>query len=67
MVRSGRGVHGPGVTYAIWAEAGMALVSIVGWAVFRQPLSAAQLIFMALIIGGSVGLILSTTRSSGNL
>ena len=50
-----------GVTYAIWAGTGMALVSIVGWAVFRQPLSTAQLVFMAIIVGGSVGLSLSTT------
>ena len=50
-----------GVTYAIWAGTGMALVSIVGWAVLRQPLSTAQLVFMAIIVGGSVGLSLSTT------
>ncbi|HSH63011.1 MAG TPA: multidrug efflux SMR transporter [Methyloceanibacter sp.] len=55
-----------GVAYAIWAGTGMALVSIVGWAVFRQPLSVAQLIFMALIVGGSVGLSLSTPPGAGD-
>jgi small multidrug resistance pump len=55
-----------GVTYAIWAGTGMALVSIVGWAVFRQPLSAAQLAFMALIVGGSIGLSLTTTPGAGD-
>jgi small multidrug resistance pump len=53
-----------GVTYAVWAGTGMALVSIVGWAVFRQPLSAVQLVFMAFIVGGSVGLSLSTVPRS---
>jgi small multidrug resistance pump len=54
-----------GVTYAIWAGTGMALVSLVGWTIFRQPLTATQVVFIAMIIGGAVGLSLTTTPSSG--
>lgn len=53
-----------GVTYAIWAGMGIALVSLVGWVVFRQPLSAPQVVFIAMIVGGAVGLSLTTTLES---
>jgi small multidrug resistance pump len=53
-----------GVAYAIWAGLGIALVSIIGWTVFRQPPTATQIVFIAMILGGAVGLSLTTTPSS---
>lgn len=49
-----------GVAYAIWAGMGIALVSLVGWAIFREPPTATQVLFTAMIIGGAVGLSLTT-------
>ena len=49
-----------GVTYAIWAGAGIALISIFGWLYMRQTLSPAQILFIAMITIGAVGLKLST-------
>ncbi len=53
-----------GVTYAIWAGMGIALVSLVGWVAFRESPTAAQVLFIAMIITGAVGLSLTTTPSS---
>lgn len=55
-----------GVAYAIWAGMGIALVSIVAWTAFRQPPTAAQALFITMIIGGSVGLSLSTAPGAGD-
>jgi small multidrug resistance pump len=41
-----------GVTYAIWSGAGVALVSLVGWIVYRQRLDLATLVGMGLIVSG---------------
>ncbi len=49
-----------GVAYAVWAGAGVALVCIAGWIFLRQPLTAIQLICVAMIAVGAVGLNLST-------
>jgi len=49
-----------GVVYAIWSGVGIAGIALVGWLIFRQPLTPLQLAFMALIIVGAVGLNLST-------
>lgn len=43
-----------GVAYAIWSGVGVALVSIVGWAIYHQSLDAAALVGIALIIAGVV-------------
>ncbi len=43
-----------GVAYAIWSGVGLALVSIVGWAIYRQSLDPAALVGIALIIAGVV-------------
>lgn len=48
------------VAYAIWAGVGIAGVAILAWVLFRQPLTGAQLAFMALILVGAVGLNLVT-------
>jgi small multidrug resistance pump len=53
-----------GVTYAIWAGMGICLVTLVGWSVFRQPLTLPQLVFIAMIICGAVGLSLVTSPTT---
>ena len=43
-----------GVAYAIWAGVGVALVALVGWAVYHQSLDIAALIGIALIVSGVI-------------
>lgn len=41
-----------GVAYAIWAGAGIVLISLIGWLVFRQVLDFAALLGISLIVAG---------------
>ena len=41
-----------GVAYAIWSGAGIVLISLIGWVVFKQSLDAAALAGMGLIVAG---------------
>jgi small multidrug resistance pump len=41
-----------GIAYAIWSGAGIVLISLIGWAVFKQKLDAPALIGMGLIVAG---------------
>lgn len=41
-----------GVSYAIWSGVGVALISLIGWLVYHQPLDAAGIIGIALIVAG---------------
>jgi small multidrug resistance pump len=41
-----------GVAYAIWSGAGIVLISLVGYVVYRQSLDLAALIGIALILAG---------------
>lgn len=43
-----------GVAYAIWAGAGIALITLIGWIVFKQTLDLAAVLGIALIISGVV-------------
>ncbi|WP_281280385.1 DMT family transporter [Pelagibacterium montanilacus] len=43
-----------GVAYAIWSGLGIVLVSIVGYAVYRQALDAPALLGMGLIVSGVI-------------
>lgn len=43
-----------GIAYAVWSGVGLALVSLIGWIVYRQPLDAAALIGIGLIVAGVV-------------
>jgi small multidrug resistance pump len=55
-----------GVAYAIWSGAGIALIALVGWAVYGQRLDPPALIGMALIVTGVVVMqIFSKTAGSG--
>lgn len=53
-----------GVIYAIWSGVGLSLVTLVGWILFKQHLSAGALFGIALIIAGVVMLSLSTSPTS---
>jgi small multidrug resistance pump len=41
-----------GVVYAIWSGVGIVLIALVGYFVFHQPLDAAALLGIALILAG---------------
>ncbi len=53
-----------GVTYAIWSGVGVALVSVVGWAIYHQSPDAAALVGIALIVVGVVVLSLFSKAAS---
>ncbi len=52
-----------GVTYAIWAGVGIALVSVLGWVFLRQSLTLLQILFIVMIATGAVGLKVTTTAT----
>lgn len=41
-----------GVAYAVWSGVGVALVSIVGWIVYRQALDIGAIVGIGLIVAG---------------
>ena len=43
-----------GMAYAIWSGAGIVLVSLAGWVLFRQAIDAAGLLGIGLILAGVV-------------
>ncbi len=43
-----------GIAYAIWSAVGVALVSLVGWAIYDQSLDIAAFVGIALIVAGVV-------------
>jgi len=43
-----------GIAYAIWAGAGVVLVAVVSWVVFKESLTLLQIVGMGLVIGGVV-------------
>lgn len=43
-----------GVAYAIWSGVGVALITLIGWLVFKQRLDAAALAGIALIVAGVI-------------
>jgi small multidrug resistance pump len=49
-----------GVAYAIWSGTGIALICVVGWLFFRQPLTTMQVLCIGLVVVGAIGLSLST-------
>ncbi|MXP45312.1 QacE family quaternary ammonium compound efflux SMR transporter [Altererythrobacter sediminis] len=54
-----------GVAYAMWSGLGIVAIAVIGWVVFRQSLTLAQVGFMALILIGAIGLNLTTVRTEG--
>jgi quaternary ammonium compound-resistance protein SugE len=45
-----------GIAYAVWTGIGALGVSLVGVAIFAEPLSPARVLCMALVFGGIAGL-----------
>jgi small multidrug resistance pump len=43
-----------GIAYAIWSGVGVALIALVGWAIFGQALDAPAIIGITLIVAGVV-------------
>jgi len=43
-----------GIAYAVWAGAGVVLITLVGWVVFKQELDAAAFLGIGLIASGVV-------------
>jgi small multidrug resistance pump len=43
-----------GVAYAIWSGVGVALIILVGWIFYRQPLNMASFIGISLIVSGVI-------------
>lgn len=49
-----------GVAYAIWAGLGVVGAAVIGWFAFSERLGMVQLLCIALIVAGAVGLRLTT-------
>jgi small multidrug resistance pump len=47
-----------GVAYAIWSGAGVSLITVIAWVVFRQRLDAAAIVGLSLIAAGVMVLFL---------
>jgi len=45
-----------GLTYAVWAGFGTAAIALIGMIALGEPVSAARLISIALIVAGVIGL-----------
>lgn len=43
-----------GVAYAIWSGAGIALITLIGWLLYRQTLDAPAILGIALILAGVI-------------
>ena len=43
-----------GIAYAIWAGAGIVLITLVGWLWFKQPLDLPAVLGLGLIVAGVV-------------
>jgi len=52
-----------GMTYAIWAGVGTALIAIIGVIYFKEPMSLVKTVSILLIIAGVVGLNLSGAKA----
>ena len=49
-----------GLTYAVWAAVGTALIAAIGIVAFGEPATTLKLLSLALIIAGTIGLKLSS-------
>jgi small multidrug resistance pump len=53
------------VSYAIWSGVGTALIALIGFGWFREPLTTLKVASMLLIVIGVIGLNLDSWRSPG--
>lgn len=51
-----------GIAYAIWSGMGILAIEIIGVFFFKEHLSASKIVFIALIIIGTIGLNFSRTN-----
>lgn len=51
------------VAYAIWSGLGTAIIAFIGYAYFKEPMSALKILSITLIIAGVVGLNLAERQS----
>ncbi len=51
------------IAYAIWSGVGTAIISVIGFMWFKEPVSAIKIVSIAAIIAGVVGLRLSGVES----
>ena len=49
------------IAYAVWAGLGTAVISVIGFWYFKEPVTAVKLLSIGLIIGGVTGLHLSNS------
>ncbi len=49
------------IAYAVWAGLGTAIISVIGFWYFKEPVTAVKLLSIALIVGGVTGLHLSNS------
>jgi small multidrug resistance pump len=54
-----------GVAYAIWSGVGIALIALIGWALYGQRLDAVAIAGLLLIVAGIVVLNLSASAAAG--
>ena len=52
------------IAYAIWAGAGVALISLFGLVIFNESLTTMKVLSLLAIVGGVVGLNLSATPAA---
>lgn len=52
-----------GIAYAIWSGVGVALITLIGWLLFRQRLDLPALAGIAMIVGGVVVIQLSSVAA----
>jgi len=53
-----------GIAYAIWSGAGVVLITLIGWLVYRQPLDLPAMLGIALILAGVLVIQLFSTSVS---
>ena len=54
-----------GIAYAVWSGVGVALITLIGWLVFKQRLDPPALAGLALIVAGVVLIQFSSSTSPG--
>ena len=44
------------IAYAVWVSIGTVMTTLVGWIFYKDPLDKQTILFLAMIVGGVVGL-----------
>jgi small multidrug resistance pump len=47
------------ISYAVWSGIGMALITVVGFICFKEPITVMKMVSIGLIVAGVVGLSLN--------